>query len=243
MEKDISIVVPIYKDIKTIEKTIDRLLDFFGSENLNGEIVIVNDGGSDGSTLKVKEKMKNNDSVLLIDRDINKGKGYTVREGLKKASGRSVFYTDADLPYGIEPIKEMYKRLSSNQSDLILANRNLSGKGGIKEASLIRKITHAVYSLLVGSLVCKYSDTQAGLKGMNRSIINNVIPFLTIDRFSFDVELILLTKKKGFKIGEIPVILETSGKSNLNIIFDAPKMIKDLLKIAIRNKFGFYDKK
>jgi len=98
-----------------------------------------------------------------------------------------------------------------------------------------------VYSIFVGSLVFDYSDTLAGLKGMTREVAEAVFPHLTIDRFSFDVEFILLTKKIGFKISELPVTLQQFGKSSLNIILDSPQMIKDVLKIAWRNRLGLYD--
>jgi len=241
MQKDISIIIPIYNDAPTIGKTIDELFRFFDVENLDGELIIVNDGGEEYGVRLVREKMKFIDSIKLIDRKKNRGKGYTVKEGVSKSSGKIIFYTDADLPYGTESIKQMYKRLINNESDLVLANRNLSGKDGMKQATLARKLTHVVYSIFVGSLVFDYSDTLAGLKGMTREVAEAVFPHLTIDRFSFDVEFILLAKKIGFKISELPVTLQQFGKSSLNIILDSPQMIKDVLKIAWRNRLGLYD--
>lgn len=243
MEKDISIIIPIYNDISTIGKTIDSVLRFFDTEGLVGEIVVVNDGGQESGVLVVKEKMKNIDRINLVDRKENKGKGFSVREGISHSVGNFVFYTDADLPYGTEYIKQMYKKLSNGECDLILANRNLSNDGAMKKVPFIRKLTHKIYAFFVGALIVKFSDTQAGLKGMNRKIADVIIPRLTIDKFAFDVELILLTKKSGFKIGELPVFLQQSGKSNLKIIFDSPQMIKDVFKIVLRNRLGYYDTK
>lgn len=241
MYKDISIIIPIYNDAANIGGTIDVIINFFHTENLDGELIIVNDGGKEDGVQIVNEKMAKNDAIILIDRKVNKGKGYTVKEGIGKSSGKIVFYTDADLPYGTEYIKQMYKQLINGEADLILANRNLSGKGSMEKMPLVRKLTHVVYSIFVGTMVFKYSDTLAGLKGMTQEVAKIVIPLLTIDKFSFDVEFILLTEKMGLRISDMPVILQKSGKSNLSIIFDSPQMIKDVLKIAWRNRLGLYN--
>ncbi len=243
MQKDISIVIPIHNDANTIGKTIDNILRFFDAEGLAGELIIVNDGGREDGAQIVRKKMENTDRIKFIDRKKNMGKGFSVREGIRRSSGRTVFYTDADLPYGTEYIKQMYYKLDNGEYDLILANRNLLPEGGMNRTPLIRKLTHLIYSIFVGALVVKFSDTQAGLKGMTRQAAEKIAPSLTIDRFAFDVELILLTKKAEFRIGELPVVLQHSGKSNLKIIFDSPQMIKDVLKISSRNRRGLYDLK
>lgn len=244
MQKEVSIIVPIHNDEDTISFTVDSIINFFHHENLDGELIVINDGGTKAGVDIVKEKIKNGSQIIFIDRSFNKGKGYTIREGVAKSSGSIIIFTDADLPYGTQSIKQMYDRLLTKEVDLVLASRNLSGRKGMEQAPMIRKIAHFVYSAFVGSLVLNFSDMSAGLKGMNRTVAEMVVPRLTVDRFAFDIELILLTKKMGFKISELPVVLQQTGKSkNLNVIFDSPQMIKDVLKIAWKNIFGVYDKK
>ena len=243
MQKDISIIIPVCNDASTIGETIDKVLDFFELEKLDGEIIIVNDGGQRNGVEIVKEKMFDSDKIRLIDRQINKGKGFSVREGVMMAEGKTIFYTDADLPYGTEYMALMRKKLVNGESDLILANRDMAGEGGMKKAPFTRKITHILYSIFVGALVVKFSDTQAGLKGMTKELGKSIVSQLVIDGFAFDVELIFLAKKMGYKIGEVPVVLKHSGKSNLKIIFDSPRMIKDILKIVWRYRIGFYKNK
>lgn len=243
MPKDISIIIPIYNDALTIGGTIDSLLNFFIAENLDGELVIVSDGGKEDGIQVVKEKMRGSPAIRLVDRKENRGKGFSVREGMGKAAGKIIFYTDADLPYGTEAIKQMYNKLALSEADLILANRNLLGSEGMSKSSLARKLTHIIYSIFVGSLVFEFSDSLAGLKGMTRETAATILPHLTIDRFSFDVEFILLAKKLGLRIAELPVKMRESGKSNLKILFDGPVMIKDVLKIVWRDRLGFYNVK
>ena len=241
MQKEISVIVPIHNDADVISGTIDSILDFFNKENLDGELIVVNDGGTKEGVEIVENKIKNGSNVIFISRNINKGKGYSVKEGIEKSTGEVTIFTDADLPYGTESIKKIYEKIFGNEFDFVLANRNLSGKQGMKQATMVRKIAHAVYSLFAGSLMLNFSDVSAGLKGMNRKVVEAVMPKITINRFAFDIELILLVKKFGFRIGEIPVVLQQISKSkNLSVIFDSPQMIFDVLKIVLRNWFGFY---
>ncbi|MDP2684189.1 MAG: glycosyltransferase [bacterium] len=242
MQKELSIIIPIHNDADTIGYTIDSILDFFNNENIYGELIIVNDGGTKEGVDIVNEKIKNGCNILFFDRGVNKGKGYTIKEGIVKSSGKIIFYMDADLPYGIDALKKMYNLLKTGNYDLAIVNRNLSGKDGMKQAPLIRKLAHFVYSLIVGPLVQDCTDPAAGLKGMTRQTAERFLPLLTIDRFAFDIELIFLANKLDLRISQTPAILQQSGKSkNLSLITDSPQMIKDVLKIAWRNKLGFYN--
>lgn len=238
----ISVVIPVYNDRAKIGDTLETLVNFFNTKNISTEIIVVHDCGHDNTVEVVKEKMKKYPSIQLIDRGVNMGKGYTIREGLQKANGDFVFYTDADLPYLTEPILEMLTLLKSGKADLVLANRDLSTARGEKKPGWPRQITHVIYSLLVRFLIpIPFSDTLAGLKGMRADVARAIAPRLTIDRFSFDVELLLIAKKAGFKIKEMPVSLKNVGKSNLKIGKDAPQMFGDVVRIWLNYKKGRYE--
>lgn len=241
---DISIIIPIFHDKNKIEGTLAALADFFNSEKLSGEIIVVNDGGNDGGAQVVKNKAREFPFIRLIDNPVNRGKGYAVRCGFKEAVGNHIFFTDADLPYLTAPIKTMLSLLSGGTADMTLANRDLSSDEKDLRLPWPRQITHLIYSRVVRLLIpIKFTDTLAGLKGMRREVLKTVIDKLTIDRFSFDVELLLAAQQMGFKIIEVPVSLRNVGKSNLKIRSDAPQMFTDVLKIFLQYRRGFYDKK
>ena len=244
MQPSISIIIPIYSDQEKIGPTLEALADFFNTEKFNesgSEVIVVNDGGRDNGVPIVQEKIKKYPFIKLINREENRGKGFTVRQGLKIAAGNFIFYTDADLPYLTAPIKKMLDILKNGRADLVLVNRDLSAEHN-KKPSFARQITHIIYSLFVRSLTkLPFSDTLAGLKGMSSKTVRLVAPKLTIDRFSFDAELLFVAQKSGLKIKEVPVSLENVGKSNLKITKDAPQMAMEVLKIWYRNKQGGYD--
>lgn len=237
----LSIIVPIYHDCAKIGGTIGSLANFIQTNGWEAELIIVNDGSNDGGVAIVEEKKKKISFLKLINRTQNRGKGYSVREGMAVATGDFVFFTDADLPYLTEPIKKMLAIMKNNEADILIANRNLSPGIDGKKPGWSRQITHIVYSYFVRLFVpIPFSDTLAGLKGMRREVIQSVVPKLTIDRFSFDVELLVAAQVAGFKIKELPVSLKNVGRSNLNIRRDAPEMIKEILQIWRCYKKGYY---
>ncbi|OGH70084.1 MAG: hypothetical protein A2754_00680 [Candidatus Magasanikbacteria bacterium RIFCSPHIGHO2_01_FULL_47_8] len=239
MEPLASIVIPMFRDRATIGATLDALALFLGTTGWSAEVIIVNDGGTDGGVEIVKEKMKQRAFLKLIDRAVNRGKGFTVREGIAAARGNFIFFTDADLPYGTEPILKMLELLRNGAADVVLANRNIAETA--KKPSWARQITHVIYSYFVRSLIpITFSDTLAGLKALTKSAAQRIIPKLTIDRFSFDVELLLAAKRAGFRIQEVPVSLKNVGTSNLRIRRDAPEMIREIVQIFLKDKKGQY---
>lgn len=241
MEQSISIVIPVHNDSATIGRTIDELENFLSSIGGNNEIIAVNDGGSDDSRAIIHAKHRIYPRLRFIDRRENRGKGYTVREGLRAANGNELFYTDADLPYRTGPMKHMLEILRSGQADVVLANRDSLTHNHDETVPLPRRITHSIYSRFIRLLLpIPFTDTLAGLKGMTRAAARVVVPQLTIDRFSFDVELLLVAHAAGFRLMDIPVSLQGVGKSNLSIPSDAPQMAKDVIKIWWRYRTGGY---
>lgn len=241
MNESVSVVIPIYSDAAKISQTMDALALFFNTEKINGELIIVNDGGNDGGADIIESKKQIHPFIKFINRPLNRGKGYTVREGLAAANGDYVFYTDADLPYLTAPIKEMLTALKNGEAELAIANRELKKEKHL-QPPWPRQITHIIYSWAVRALVpIPFTDTLAGLKGMTKKTRDVILPRLSIDRFSFDVEILLAAKKAGLKIKEIPVSLQNVGPSNLKIRRDAPQMFFDVIKIAWRNQKGLYN--
>lgn len=229
---EISIIIPVYNDAAHIGKSIDALKLFIETENLNAEIIIINDGGEDATAKIVEDKIKMYEAARFINRRENKGKGYSVREGIRAASGKFMIFTDADLPYGTKYFKTIIEKLKSD-ADLVLANRNLRGSpANQKNLSILRKLTHWGFAFLVRRLLnLEFTDTQAGLKGIKKEASSRILPKLKIDRYAFDLELLLAAKKAGLKIKEIPVVLENVGQSNINVFKDSFQMFKDILKI------------
>lgn len=239
MPPTVSIIIPMYRDEVTISKTLEALADFFYTHRWDAELIVVNDGGSDRGVAIVEDKMRLHPFIRLINRAVNRGKGFSVREGIASATGQYIFFTDADLPYGTEPLIPMLERLQTQEVDVIIANRDLAPS--LEKTKAIRQLTHFVYSHFVRLFIpIHFSDTLAGLKAFTGNVAKKIIPKLTIDRFSFDVELLLAAKRSGFRSEEMPVSLKNIGTSNLHIRRDAPKMVSEIFQIWMQDRKGRY---
>lgn len=238
---EISIVIPVYNDEAAIGKSLRLLTDFINLGGLNAEVLIINDGGKDKTLETVKNEMQKFPFIKLIDRKKNKGKGFTVREGFGAAQGDIILFTDADLPYGTKYFEKFIEAINSG-ADLAIANRNLlKFMKEKKSPGLLRTLNHWGTIFFVKMLLgLPFSDTQAGLKGIKKEAAMRLLPKLTIDRYAFDLELLVAAKKSNFKIAEIPVALENVGSSHINILRDTLEALRDALKIWWRIKKGLY---
>lgn len=233
LASEISIIIPVYNDAAHIGKSLDRLLNFIKNQNLNAEVLAINDGGKDATSVIVKEKSKQYPRIKFLDRQQNKGKGYSVREGFRAASSEFIVFTDADLPYGTGYFTKMIELLKSG-ADLVIANRNLApnAKSSTSGIGVLRRLTHWGFGFLVRRFLhLKFSDTQAGLKGIRREATEKILHKLKINGFAFDLELLVEAQKAGLQVREIPVALENTGQSNIKIARDSLQMFIDILKI------------
>lgn len=230
---EISIIIPVYNDAAHIGKSVDALVNWVRAENTNSEVIIINDGGRDETAKIVEEKATKYPEIHFINRKENKGKGYSIREGIRSSNGSFIIFTDADLPYSTKYFKQMVKMIE-NGADLVIANRNLVSnvKTPTSDIGALRRLTHWGFGFLVRQLLrLEFSDTQAGLKGLTKKAADQLLPKLTIDRFAFDLELLVVAKKVGLKIKEVPAVLENVGESNISMLRDSFQMLKDILKI------------
>jgi len=232
----ISIIIPVFRDSDIIRETVEAILAFFRTQSDSLEIILVHDGGPKETTRALQEIQASHPTVQVIERQENRGKGYSIREGLAKASGQILVYTDADLPYALESMSDLIRVIKEERADLAIANRHLhTSPTKDKHHNLIRQITHTSFAWLVKKLFAiPSSDTQAGLKALRRDVALTILPHLIIDRYCFDVELLFLAQRLSFRLHDCPVTLRQKGKSNIRMFKDSWEMLRDLARIWIR---------
>lgn len=229
----VSLIIPVFKDSDTINSTVEAILDFFRTTPHTIELILVNDGGPEETSAVLQTIQTTHPNVQVINRQENRGKGYSIREGLSRATGSILVYTDADLPYALESIRDVIQAVEEGRGDLAIANRHLhTSPSKDKHRNLIRQITHTSFAWLVNTLFhISSSDTQAGLKALRREVALQILPHLIIDRYCFDVELLFLAQRLGFRMHDCPVTLRQKGKSNIRMFKDSWEMLRDLTRI------------
>lgn len=231
----ISLVVPMYNESAIIADTARALYKYM-SENYGTdfEIIFANDGSRDNCA-QIVEKL-NLPCVRVVGYDKNQGKGCVVRHGVLASSGEIVLFTDADLAYGLDVIKEGADVLENGKHDLLVASRAKHPEG-YEGYTPIRKLASKTYLKvlnLFGGI--KVSDAQCGFKGFNGDVGRRIFSYCETNNFAFDLEFILIAQKMELKIYELPAKIINHRESKVNLVKDATRMVKEIFKIKKRIK-------
>jgi len=242
----LSVILPAFNEEKTIVSTLETLIYFLYpifKDDL--EIIIVDDGSLDETVKRVRQVQnnnKNNVTIKLLENNRNRGKGFTVKQGVQAAAGDIIIFTDADLSYDIQSIVYLASKISV-ETPVVIGSRMLPTSQINANVSLLRSLTGKIFNFFVQSLLLlNIKDTQCGLKGFTKKVAKEIFPLLKINGFAFDVELLFLIKKHHHKIFQVPVNLIKNRKdSRLNIGLDPFKMFMDIVSIRFNDALGKYD--
>lgn len=230
----ITLIIPMYNESSIIADTAKTLSEYMQNNFDSYEILFSDDGSKDGSADIVRELEL--PCVRVVGYEQNHGKGCAIRTGMLEARGEIVMFTDADLAYGTDVIKEAYDKLSQADANMLIGSRNLS-KDGYEGYTVLRKLMSKIYIkvlCMVGGF--KLSDSQCGCKAYKGEAVKKIFERCKVDGFAFDFESILWAQKFGYKIVEMPVKIINHRESTVHILRDTFKMLGDLRKMKKRIK-------
>jgi len=200
---DLSIVIPAYNEKNRLPKTLKIICDFFSNrQDIAHEIIVVDDGSAD-DTQGAAESLGQKE-IKALSYKINRGKGYAVNYGVSKAEGDFILFADAD---NSTPFEQIEKFLSNrDEFDVIIASRYLA-KSNIKiKQPFLRRLGAKIGNLMIRTMLLpKIKDTQCGFKMFRKSAAREIFSRQTIWRWGFDIEILYIAKKLGYKIKEVPV--------------------------------------
>jgi dolichyl-phosphate beta-glucosyltransferase len=206
------------------------------------EILVVDDGSRDRTAEIVAKTASEDRRIRLIRNDSNKGKGFSVRRGVRDSGGDMILLCDADLSTPIEEFENLLPHLES--CDLVIASRSLPDSEVVVHQPFYREFMGKIFNVFVQLIVVRgMIDTQCGFKLMTRAVADDVFEYTQIDSFSFDVEVILIAKRHGFGVKDIPVRWIDSKGSRVHPVRDSTHMLLDLFRIKLYDLFGFYSKR
>jgi len=224
--KAISVVIPCYNEEKTIQKNLLKVHNYLKDRFGVFEIIVVNDGSNDG-TLKEIKKMEDDLHLRIIDNQENKGKGKVVKQGILESSCDLVMFLDADLGIPIEELQKFVPEFDRGY-DIIIASRFVPGLRVIRPVLWHRQTMEKIFRLLRLAIICdrNVKDTQCGFKCFTSDSAEKVFPLQKIAGWGFDVEILSLAKRLGFKIKQIPVVWVNDTESHVG----ASAYIKTLIE-------------
>lgn len=236
----VSLVIPMYNEEQFIARTLTTVSDFFNKNKYDYEIIVVDDGSTDASLGVVKKFLSN--KIKLLQNPGNKGKGYAVRNGILNSSKNYVGFMDADMPYSLDGISNLFQYLK--KYDISIGTRALPGSRVDAHPLWYRRVLGLIFCRLREFIInTGIRDTQCGAKCFRKNVARKIFTKQILSGFGFDVEILYLAKKYKFSVSEVPLHLlkEHSFKnSKLNPLTDPLKMFFDLFRIRFYNLVGKY---
>lgn len=237
---ELSVVIPAYNEEQRLPPVLHSVRDFCAGRGMDFEIIIVNDGSTDNTDALVNQFSARDNRIKLIERPINKGKGFALKTGVLAARGDLILINDAD---GSSPIAE-FDRLShaiAYGADLAIGSRAKPDPARIVEALPYRTHMGNVFNRLVQFLLLPgIYDTQCGFKLFKKRVAHDLFSSLTSGGYAWDVELLYLARLRQFKIEEVAINWHNVSGSKVNIFFDSFKMFCEVLKIKGNGIQGKY---
>jgi len=236
-----SIVIPAYNEARRLEATLDRVLGYVASQKWNAEVLVVDDGSKDATRDIVLRRMAHDSVLRLVENPGNRGKGYSVRQGVMEARGEMILFTDADLASPIEEGEKLLAALAAG-ADVAIGSRWLDKSLQTRPQPLYRRILGRVFNLALRLVLgMSYKDTQCGFKAFTRRAAEAVFPLQIIERWGFDPEILFLARRLGLRVDEVAVKWAHQENTKISPIRDGLRMFTELLTIRWYAVTGRYD--
>lgn len=235
--RSLSVVIPAFNEGRRLATTLVQITNFLTTWADEWEVLVVDDGSQDDTAQLVGNFATGVEFVRLLGYAQNRGKGYAVRCGVLASQYETILMTDADLSTPIAEIEKLYALLAD--ADVVIASRSINDAKLLEKQGPFRMICGKAFNLILRLLrLTSFGDTQCGFKLWRRSVAQQVFVECHIDGFAFDVETLLLARRRGLRISEVGVVWKNSPESKVRIVTDSLAMFVDVLRL--RRRIGMW---
>lgn len=227
----LTLVIPAFDEAVRIGETLRRVREYLGRQAYGSEVIVVDDGSTDGTAGIAAAALEGLARARVLRREENRGKGYSVREGVLASSGRLILFSDADLSTPIEEIEKFFP-LIDRGFDVVIGSRALLESDVQVRQRRGRELMGKIFNKLVRLLVLRrIPDTQCGFKLFRQEAAFAVFPRLVTCGFCFDVEVLHLCAQLGYRVAQVPVVWRNVPPSKVRLVRSSAGMIRDLFRI------------
>ena len=229
----LSIVVPAYNEEQRLGATLKRMLAYFDSQSYSFEILVVDDGSTDGTCSLVENIAGCRPQVRLLQYEKNQGKGHAVRYGMLRAVGDRVLFSDADLATPIEEVEKLLARLDNDGCDIAIGSRDVPGSQLVQRQPGLREFSGRAFNKLVQLLaVPGIHDTQCGFKLFTQAACRKVFSRCQVNDWAFDVEALhIAVRLLGLRVQEVPIRWSHQDGSKIHPLKDGIRMVRTVFRI------------
>ncbi len=228
---ELSVVIPAFNEARRLGPSLDRALDYLEWRGASFEVLVVDDGSGD-ATGEVAAAYADR-GVRLLTHAVNRGKGAALRTGVLASVGERVLLSDADFSTPIEDLTKLERRLP--EAELVLGSRAVAGAELRERQPLYRELMGKTFNLLIRLLgVRGLHDTQCGFKLVRGDVGRQLFAEMVIDGFAYDVEMVWLAQRHGYRVVEVGVVWANSAASTVDPIRSSLQMIRDVILLRLR---------
>ena len=240
---DYSIVIPAYNESARLGATLEKVLAYVHAQELGRRSHRRQRRLPRQHRGHCRTFAKNAPALRLVENPGNRGKGYSVRNGMLNARGRIVLFTDADLSSPIEEAPKLFAALDAG-ADIAIGSRWLRAETQTQRQPLHRQLFGRIFNLALRlTLGLHFADTQCGFKAFKQPAVQAIFPLQKIERWGFDPEILFLARKLKFKVKEVPVAWAHRDGTSINPLVDGSRMVMEMLHIRWNDLTGKYEAK
>lgn len=253
----LSIVIPAYNESGRIATAVERVSGYLQERGLAGEIIVVDDGSHDGTMKEAEASLHGDTSLLVLRNPVNRGKGFAIKCGVLQAVGQFILFTDVDLSVPPEEIDKVLVVISRGV-DIAIGSRRLGGSPLRRWAPAFLRVSyqskikvhqplyrealgevyHRLIGLFLGLGIC---DANCGFKCFRRDVAHRLFSLMTIGRWGFDAEILLIAKRQGYCVQELEVEWRDDRSSTVNLLTAPFHSFAEVCRIKMNDLKGMYD--
>jgi glycosyltransferase involved in cell wall biosynthesis len=238
----LSIVIPAYNESARIGRTLERVLACVDRQGWDAEVLVVDDGSADRTVEIVRGWMERSPRLRLVRNEGNRGKGYSVRNGLLQAAGEVVMFTDADLSAPMEEAERLLAAIREG-ADVAIGSRWMDRTRQTIHQPLYRRFFGRCFNWVTRTVMgLPFKDTQCGFKAFRRAAAQVIFRLQRVERWGFDPEILFIARKLGYTIREVPVTWGHDERSRMSYLRDGMKMLEEMAAIRGNSIAGRYDR-
>lgn len=241
METNYSFVFPAYNESERLTTSLPKVLEYIRQRNLSAEVIVVNDGSRDDTADIIRKFALLHPSVQLLENPGNRGKGYSVRNGMLHARGDVILFSDTDLSSPITEADKLFAAIN-NGADVAIGSRWLQRELQTEPQPLLRQLYGRLFNLGLRLILgLKFHDTQCGFKAFTREAAHVIFTRQRIERWGFDPEILFLADKFKLRTAEVPVEWAHDHRSKINPFRDGLRMGREVLQVRWNEMAGRYE--
>jgi dolichyl-phosphate beta-glucosyltransferase len=230
----LSVVIPAYNEEQRLPSTIEQIERYLDGQRVPYELILVDDGSTDGTGQVMEEAARRNPRIRLEALARNRGKGRALAAGVAVARGDEVLVTDADLSTPIEELARLEAALKAG-AGVAIASRAVSGSRIEIPQPTYRVLMGKVFNIIVQVVLLPgIWDTQCGFKLFRADVAHPVFAAMTTDGFGYDPEVLYLAKRRGVRIAEVPVVWRNSAPTKVMAFRSSLDMFKHVVRVRFK---------